>query len=419
MGIELNSTLNTFVNWASQDKIGEGNLVHAETAKEANGGRTVTMLDNTRDGIGFFASRRRSDDMKNMNNATRELFKKAVMDLFNAKTIDDVPQSVRSKMKLGDYGGKGRPLSAHRIRAVATAIQNALAAKAFDVRGRGVSADTFKGVINAKLNALPGTKKENLITLKSDMDRIAKNRFNMFFAVDMKDFQTGQESQFEKDEFRMMFVPKLKVGEEILTFDRDTPLDEKKDIVAKFVMKDKSAKFSELQVADRNKAYAVMTIMSQHFGICMLDGVVRGLAPDLNEAPLQVGNEKLRSATVSTMEMSFGEDGSLRVHYDDVRDTPNLTQYTEDGTILYIHHDPGSSVTVTTDMEITAQEFEDISNKDYSGFDHNVPQSAMGTVEHDQSAAGAEAMGQFRFGAGATFSVSCSAVLNGGETMDA
>lgn len=370
------------------------------------------------DGIGIFASRQRSDDIKSMNNATRKRFMKAVMNMFNAKTIDDVPESVRSKMKLGDYDGKGHPLSARRIRAVATAIQNALAAKAFNVSGRGAGADVFKRIINAKLDAMPGTKKQNLVTLKSDMDRIAKNRFNMFFAVDMKDFQTGQESQFEKDEFRMMFVPKLKVGDEILTFNSNTPFGEKKDIVAKFVMKDKSAKFSDLQGADLNKAYAVMTIMSQHNGMCMLDGVVKGLAPDLNEAPLQFGNETHRPAAISSMEMSFDEDGSLRVHYDDVRDAPNLTQYTDQGTILYVHHAPGSSVTITTDIEITAQEFDEISKKDYKEFDYNVPQSAMANVKNDPSAAGAEAMGQFRFGAGATFGVSCTAVLNGGEILD-
>ena len=418
MGIEMNSTLSTFVNWASQANIGETNLVHAKTAKEANGGRKITMLDNTRDGIGYFASRRRSDDLKNMNNATRELFMKAVMKLFNATTIDGVPKSVRDKMKLADYGGKGRPLSAHRIRTVATAIQDALAAKAFNVSGKGEATAAFKGVINAKLNAMPGTKKENMITLKSDMDRIAKNRFNMFFAEDMKDLQTGQESQFEKDEYRIMFVPRLKVGNETLTFNSGTPFDEKKDIIAKFVMKNNTAKFTDLQGADLNKAYAVMAIMSQHFGICMLDGVVRGLAPDLNEAPLQIGNERHRTADISTLEMSFDEDGSLHVHYDDVRDAPNVNQYVGDETIVYTQHAPGSSVTITTDMEITAQEFEKISNMDYSGFDYNVPQAAMDTVEHDQSEAGAAAMGQFRFGDGATFSVSCTAVFNGGLKVD-
>ena len=95
-----------------------------------------------------------------------------------------------------------------------------------------------------------------------------------------------------------------------------------------------------------------------------------------------------------------------------------MTQHTDQGTILYVHHAPGSSVTITTDIEITAQEFDEISKKDYKEFDYNVPQSAMANVKNDPSAAGAEAMGQFRFGAGATFGVSCTAVLNGGEILD-
>ena len=35
MGIELNSTLNQFVNWASQEGIGKNALVHAKTTQVA------------------------------------------------------------------------------------------------------------------------------------------------------------------------------------------------------------------------------------------------------------------------------------------------------------------------------------------------------------------------------------------------
>lgn len=121
MGIELNATLNSFVEWAQRENVGNDSLVHATALPSGNGAMKVTISDNRNDGIGFFAWCRRSSDTKDMNNATRKLFQTAVMDMFDAKTINDVPKSVRDQMKLGDYG-KGRPLSARRILAVVKAI---------------------------------------------------------------------------------------------------------------------------------------------------------------------------------------------------------------------------------------------------------------------------------------------------------
>ena len=187
MAIEFNSTLNQFVNWANQDGIGKTDLVHATKAQGTTGDAKIAIVGNTGDGIGFFASRRRSADTRDMNNATRELFKKAVMDLFHAKTIDDVPKSVRDKMKLGDYDGNGHPLSAHRIRSVAKAAKLALAAQGFAVSGSGDAATIIKRTLNAKLATLHGTKNEKTIALKNEIDQKAKNRYNMFFALDMKD----------------------------------------------------------------------------------------------------------------------------------------------------------------------------------------------------------------------------------------
>ena len=102
--------MNQFVNWANQDGIGKTDLVHAKKTEGRLDNAKVALSGNTADGIGFFASRRRSADIKELNNATRELFMKAVMDLFHAKTIDGVPKSVRDKMKLVDYDDGAVPL---------------------------------------------------------------------------------------------------------------------------------------------------------------------------------------------------------------------------------------------------------------------------------------------------------------------
>ena len=409
MGIELNSTLNAFVNWANSAPIGNDSLVHA-TAMPSEGGMQVRMSDNRNDGIGFFARLRRNAYTKDMNNATRALFKNAVMELFNAKTINDVPKSVRDQMKLGDYN-KGRPLSARRIIAVVNAAKIALLPNPYKVSGNGPAVAAVKGFVNSKLATYTGTKPEKVAALKADIDRVAKNRFNMFFATDMKELQSGETSTFEKDHVRLMYVPKFNVGNETLTFDSKTPFEDKKDIIAKFVKKDMNANFADLTGADRNKAFVVMVFLGQRFGITMLDGVQRSLARNLDDPPLQFG-QFMRSADVSTLEFSFDSEGSLKVHYEDVKDNPQIV-----GKVCYANHDKGSSVTVTTDAKIDVNELETICNTDYVKYDDTKVENLMKENEGkpDCDEKGAASLGEYRFGPGATFDVSFNAVFIGGE----
>ncbi len=62
----------------------------------------------------------RPDSEKAENNSVRQLFRKTVSDMFGGE--DKIPADVRAAMKMADYG-KGRPLTARRIMAVANAIE--------------------------------------------------------------------------------------------------------------------------------------------------------------------------------------------------------------------------------------------------------------------------------------------------------
>ena len=68
---------------------------------------------------GTFASIRRTADMKTANDQVRDLFRKTVADMFGGEKF--IPDIVRDNMKLEDFG-KGKPLTARRIKLVATAI---------------------------------------------------------------------------------------------------------------------------------------------------------------------------------------------------------------------------------------------------------------------------------------------------------
>ena len=358
----------------------------------------------------------RTADQAKLNDAVRDLFKETILKVCGAKSFEELPPAVRAVMKENDYEANGgHPLSARRILAVTGAIR-AIADKAVSVQGEGQAADTFRGVVDAKLASLRGTGSEKAAALKDEANRIAKNRFNLFFASDMKALQSGVESQFEKDHDRILVDPKFTVGDETLTFDRHTSLGEKRDIIAKFLRQDKNAKFSDLGDAERNKAYAMMSIIAQRFGICMQDGATKCLSTGpTSEAPLKFGQTN-RKASDSPLSLSFGGDGSLRIHYATTYDEPQLTLDGEHFTKVFAEFAPGSSVTITADVEIGAEEFEKIANNDYTRFDASVPEAEMHR-QLGEDEAGAAKLGQFRFGEGVKVNVSCSAVLNGGLLM--
>ncbi|MCR4573521.1 MAG: hypothetical protein K5787_07115 [Lentisphaeria bacterium] len=416
MAIHFNPTMNLFVNWANQDGIGKTDLVHATKTQGTTGDGKVVLSANKNDGIGFAAWRRCRADIKNMNNATRDLFMQAVMDLFDAKTINDVPKSVRDKMKLTDYDGNGHPLSAHRIRSVAEAAKNALAYSAFSVSGSGEAATMLKSTFNAKMATLQGSKIEKAFALKNEMDQIAKDRFNLFFADDMKTLQKGGTSQFDLDNVRMPVAPTFKIGNETLTFDMNTPLNEKNDIIAKFVRQDRNAKFSDLKDDELNKAYAVMSILAQRFGIAMMDGVTKSLSVGPTMLTSIKINQSKRTASKCPMTLSFGDDGSLRIHYVSIHDEPKITQDGENFTKAFGMFDKGTLVTVTADVAIDAEELKKIAKTDYTQFDPAVPDAKL-QKQLGEDADAAATLGQLRFGDGFQASVSCTAVLNGGVLL--
>ncbi len=123
-----------FVGRASQHVTAgdDATIVRAESVQvgtpgrpDDSGGRPLIwnpdlrLADTNDDKVGGFAALFRSRANKEANNATRELFKSAVAEMFGGE--DHIPERVRAAMKMNDYG-KGRPLTARRIMAVKTAI---------------------------------------------------------------------------------------------------------------------------------------------------------------------------------------------------------------------------------------------------------------------------------------------------------
>lgn len=97
--------------------------VIAEGAGSPLEAREITVKDN-HDYVGKIF---RDGDVAAVNNEVRQLFKKAIIDMFGGE--GNIPDSVKDAMRIKDYG-LGKPLTARRILAVSAAIK---ALKRFDV----------------------------------------------------------------------------------------------------------------------------------------------------------------------------------------------------------------------------------------------------------------------------------------------
>ena len=116
-----NQKFQDFVNFASE-KVEAGkaqSIAHFDNTETKLGGHVIKAAE--KDGVGGLSAFFRKDAKKRLNNTTRENFKQSIIELFGGES--KIPESVKTSMKLNDYG-KGKPLTAHRIMVVKTAIDN-------------------------------------------------------------------------------------------------------------------------------------------------------------------------------------------------------------------------------------------------------------------------------------------------------
>lgn len=116
-----NKLFQNFVEFASKKvEAGKGQSIARINDTEANLGKHA-ITENKKDGVGGLSAFFRKSAKKVLNNATRDTFKQAIINLFGGS--DKVPDSVLDAMKLEDYD-QGKPLTAHRIMVVKKAIDD-------------------------------------------------------------------------------------------------------------------------------------------------------------------------------------------------------------------------------------------------------------------------------------------------------
>ena len=171
MAVQFNADFNRFVDFATGQNASGKAIADAANGKfEVNGlARQVVPASGDKVGAWF-----RSQDAKDVNNVTRDIFHKAVADMFGGES--KIPDSVKDAMNMKRFDGSGRPLTAKRIMIVKVAIdqynaQNPSVAPKVHVGGPG--ADIIAQGLKDNAAKMNGVKAMSAASAAKDMQPAA------------------------------------------------------------------------------------------------------------------------------------------------------------------------------------------------------------------------------------------------------
>ena len=301
--INAYNKLNTVFNYAQQLK----------TSRTASGGDSVVRLQDgdaftcnysTADAPrGLFNPASRSQTQKDLNNETRAVFKQAVIDIFGT-SINDVPENVRSAMKLSDYNC-GKPLTARRIIAVNKAIDVALKASAKALGFTGGGASEIASAIAKQGDVLKASNPG--ATYKSRVNQNATASIKVHIASQAAKAAKGKlgTDPFDADFTRGMG---LTVGGKRIKSQDPT---EARNKLVQFLTGDKRATFAGASEEVQRQVKVLLSMMHQGTFACILPSVYYSFDQKSQESPFSimegVGNQS------NSFSISKDGDGNITI----------------------------------------------------------------------------------------------------------
>lgn len=306
----------------------------------------------------------RSGDEKRLNNETRALFKQTVIGIFG-KSIDDVPKSVRDAMNLDKFDNSGKPLTARRIIAVSTAIQDALkpkleaTAQRFGITG-GAAGEILSsiGVDGSLTNAVDPagafkerTNRHATASITTHIASRAKDKFD--YKNFTADFNRGMG---------------LTLGGTKLT--TKSPA-EAVDKVVQFLTGRDDATMDNVDETTRRKAAILMSILNQGALACIMTGVNNGFDPTAKQSQLGVnvmtaygGNQE------DFFSVSKDKDGNLSITGQVVFTGGLLLQFVNGDNISNkVTGNDGSFATYSGKISLSAADLDKLANADWEKLD--------------------------------------------------
>ena len=300
------------------------------------------------------------------NDAVRELFKSTILGMFGVSDENKLPEPVRTAMKLDDYG-KGKPLSARRIRTVKAAVDQMKSAQDFAdnaVAGGGAGAKQLRDVyvhLASKVQQVSGKKIPDIrnAAIIGHANRSVCDECKKLAAND------------ERSTFPLDIVRKLKVtlpGGKQLSRDFGKARDE----LAAFVTGDPGAKYDGL--TDRKakgKVLILMSILNQRIGQGLLNADGLALDPDGRTSQVFFGGKRQDDTAVRyEYSVSFDRDGTLAIKGNVVQEGIDMVMVTGDlGNDTVIAAGPGTKVEAGLELKIAPDELDRLAGLDYSKYD--------------------------------------------------
>jgi hypothetical protein len=279
---------------------------------QASGGASVVRLQDgaqiscsysTKDAPrGLFNPSSRSADEMAKNNATRTVFRNAVISIFGT-SINDVPKNVRSAMCLSDYDC-GKPLTARRIIAVNKAIDSHLKNFAKSIGITGGSATEIVAAI-AK-----GTTLFGVAGAEGDFKARANRNATSLLATGIaSQAKNGVGNAFDADLGRGMG---LTVGGKRVN-GRNPAVA--RDKITQLLTGDRRATFEAADEATKRKVKLLTSMMHQGTFASMLVGVNHAFDPNskqLNFSIMEVDADN-GGMQANSFSLSIDRDGNITI----------------------------------------------------------------------------------------------------------
>lgn len=286
--------------------------------------------------------------------------------MFGVSDEKQLPASVQDAMKLEDYG-KGKPLSARRIRTVKAAVDQMKAAQDFAgnaVAGNGAGAKQLRDAyvqLAAKVQQATGKKIPDI------RNAAIIGHANRSVCDECKKLAANHElSTFPLDIVRQLKVT-LPNGKQLTR-----NFEKARDELAAFVTGDPQAKFEEL--ADKKakaKVLILMSLLNQRIGQGLLNGDGLALDPDGRTSRVFFGGRRKDDTAVRyEYSVSFGEDGTLAIKGNVVQEGIDTIMVTGDlGNDIVVAAGPGTKVEAGLELKIAPDELDRLAGLDYSQYD--------------------------------------------------
>ena len=237
------------------------------------------------------------------------------------------------------------------------------------IQGNGGVADAIRSVVANRIGLEPCENPH--AEFGFDANSNINGMMNWTICGSAKTFATGdgKNSIFAKDIARNMKV--TLPGGKRLSNDFDKALDE----LSEFVTNGAKKTFAELDAKEKNKVYIVTSLLSQETAKAAIDGQLTAFDPNNATQPIITLSDQ--DADEREFKLSFNQEGRLVLDFEATQNLQVVTISKGKGQSTTEILPPGSTAKSKVHFSISANEFERLSDLDFTKFDDTATYAHM------------------------------------------